>query len=92
MIGLVDVARCPDHGLHDLRRTSCFTCGRPAEAIAMVPASEYDALCEVIRVLGVVNGEIDDVEQDLGHDAAHVLARILAGDGAREILTRDQEG
>lgn len=35
---IVQIARCPDHGLHGSRET-CFECGGPVEQIAMVPVN-----------------------------------------------------
>jgi hypothetical protein len=39
--GVVNIAYCPDHGLHGSRRT-CFVCGRAAEQVPMVPFTEHE--------------------------------------------------
>jgi hypothetical protein len=35
----VNIARCPEHGLHG-ERTECFACGGPVEQIPMVPVDD----------------------------------------------------
>jgi hypothetical protein len=39
MAETVNIARCPEHGLHG-ERPACFVCGGEVEQVPMVPASE----------------------------------------------------
>lgn len=43
-IGVVHIARCPEHGLHG-QRTECFVCGGPVEQVPMVPAPMTPGVC-----------------------------------------------
>lgn len=38
---VVNIARCPEHGLHGCR-TECFVCGGPVEQVPMVPVRGSD--------------------------------------------------
>lgn len=42
-MSIVNIARCPEHGLHG-ERTECFVCGGPVEQEAMVPAVAVEPL------------------------------------------------
>lgn len=49
--GSVNIARCPEHGLHGAR-DECFECGKPVEQIPMVPvwrAEKAEAEVEKLR-------------------------------------------
>lgn len=53
--GIVDVARCPEHGLHGQRDT-CFECGGPVEQVAMIDVAD-DELVGFLRIgLGTDGG------------------------------------
>lgn len=43
--GSVDIAECPEHGLHGARDT-CFVCGKPVRQRRMVA---LDELCDAIQ-------------------------------------------
>lgn len=49
----VNIARCPEHGLHG-ERPECFACGGPVERVAMVPCDDaaVQRAAEAIRAGG----------------------------------------
>lgn len=63
MSDAVNIARCPEHGLHG-ERTECFICGGPVEQVAMVPVvpaaiAADRRLCDHGGLCGRYRGERD---------------------------------
>jgi hypothetical protein len=77
----VDIAFCPEHGLHGCR-TECFACGGPVEQIRMVPVrptpSETDEgerlARDIAAGMGADWGFLRDVRRDVFY---HRVARAL---------------
>lgn len=60
-LGVVNVAWCPEHGLHG-QRTQCHVCGGPVEQVPMVSVSAVDGPS--------VTGLLSEVERYIGVDGA----------------------
>jgi hypothetical protein len=41
MTGVVEIACCPEHGLHGCR-SACFECGGPVDQMPMITVAEAD--------------------------------------------------
>lgn len=63
----VQIARCPEHGLHG-ERDECFVCGGPVEQVKMVEANvviDFLTLYQASHISGVPIDEIDEAERAL---------------------------
>ena len=58
-MSVVQIARCPEHGLHG-ERTECFACGGPVEQVPMVEAALLDEAIEALREL-IRTGDVGSV-------------------------------
>lgn len=78
----VNIARCPEHGLHG-QRIECHVCGGPVEQVPMVPAA---AVIELLLVIGATRVHHDFGRFDIQVDANDWDAIRLAAHTVRETL------
>jgi hypothetical protein len=71
-MAIVNIARCPEHGLHG-ERPECFVCGGAVEQVPMVPASE------ITRLKGLLRDAIDLASLYAPDGADQELDRLCAG-------------
>jgi hypothetical protein len=83
MLEPVDIARCPEHGLHGSRK-HCFVCEKPVEQVPMVALAEYERLKEALTQIGCTPDALR-----LSGEAAHRIAReALRVDGPEQTPRR----
>jgi hypothetical protein len=62
--GVVNIARCPQHGLHG-ERTECHVCGGLVEQVPMIPGAEH---AEAVRALWLAGGALYGALNDALND------------------------
>lgn len=59
-MSVVNIARCPEHGLHG-ERTECFICGADVEQVEMAPAADLlEAIEAIDDLMGYDKGPNED--------------------------------
>ena len=85
----VNIARCPEHGLHG-EREECFVCGGAVDQVAMVALADYEALRRRVEELQEEVG--DATVAQLGIETEARVAAEARADQLAAALTRIGEG
>ena len=70
---VVNIARCPEHGLHG-RRETCFECGAPVKQVPMVPLADAQKLegeRDEARATARERGDLLETVAEARDDFAH---------------------
>lgn len=79
----VEIARCPEHGLHG-ERTSCFVCGGEVEQVRMVLASELAVAVRERDIMRKANVTHDDAQRPLGQSVEYWQDKALDWAGSSD--------
>jgi hypothetical protein len=83
---VVNIARCPEHGLHG-ERQECFVCGGEVEQVPMIHAA---ALVPVIQEQERLRAELRDASAAMSAAAAMLTPRMRAGTAEAKALLERQ--
>jgi len=80
---IVQIARCPEHGLQGEGQTDCLACEGPVEQVSMIPLDASEDIAQAIRDVSDAAARILDA--GLNQRALNILIRDATGVNFREI-------